>query len=214
MLGDLTRKSTDAKTLAARYLNQTSHLHQSSSPVIVQVNTAIERSVHLGEAVQSVVSNGTQQLQESQNALTAAQMAVERASRVHGNAQKMLEIASNFETESRRAQTSANNSLRTVASARNKAHRIIMNVSVVNESSAHSLSLAKEALRLGIILKNLSVFEKQVWMDLVNVFICNCVVNFALFRRDPPTHRPGDIICSRMVMPYGTLVTALLPRVP
>jgi len=164
VLEDLTRKSTDAKTLAAHYLNQTSDLYQSSASVIVQVSTAIERSVHLGEAVHDVVSNGTQQLQESQTTLTTAQMAVERASRVHGDAQKMLEAASNFETESHRAQTSANNSLRTVASARNNAHRIITNVSAVNESSAHSLSLVMEALRLGIMVKNLSVSEKQVWI--------------------------------------------------
>ena len=164
MLKDLTRKSTDAKTLAAHYRNQTSDLYQSSAPVIVQVHTAIERSAHLGETVQDVVSNGTQQLQESQTALTAAQMAVEKASRVHGHAQKMLEVVSNFESESHRAQVSANNSLRIVASARKNAHRIIMNVSVVNESSAHSLSLATEALRLGIIVKNLSVSERQVWI--------------------------------------------------
>lgn len=164
MLEDLTRKSTDAKTLAAHYLNQTSDLYQSSAPVIVQVNTAIARSVHLGQAVQDVVSNGTQQLQESQTALTTAQMAVGRGSRVHGDAQKMLEVASNFETESHRAQTSANNSLQTVASARNSAHRILTNVSAVNESTAHSLSLATEALRLGIMVKNLSVSERKVWI--------------------------------------------------
>ena len=164
MLEDLTRKSTDAKTLAAHYLNQTSDLYQSSAPVIVQVNTAIARSVHLGQAVQDVVSNGTQQLQESQTALTTAQIAVERGSRVHGDAQKMLEVASNFETESHRAQTSANNSLQTVASARNSAHRILTNVSAVNESTAHSLSLATEALRLGIMVKNLSVSERKVWI--------------------------------------------------
>lgn len=158
------RKSTDAKTLAAHYFNQTSDLHRSSVPVIVQVNTAIERSVHWDEAVQDFVSNGTQQLQESQTALTAAQAAVERANRVHEHAQKMLDVASNFEAESRRAQASANNSLRTVATARNNAHRIITNVSAVNESSAHSLSLATEALRLGIMVKNLSVSEKQVWV--------------------------------------------------
>ena len=152
--------------------------------MIVQVNTAIERSVHLGEAVQSVVSNETQQLQESQNALTAAQMAVERASRVHGDAQKMLEVASNFETESRRVQASANNSLRTVASARNNAHRIIMNVSVVNESSAHSLSLATEALRLGIMVKNLSVSEKQVWIWLM----CLLVIAWPILPYSEKTH--------------------------
>ena len=164
MLEDLKRKSTDATTLAAHYLNQTSDLYQSSAPVIIQVNTAIERSVRLGVALREVISNGTQQLQESQTALNAAQMAVDRASRVEGDAQKMLEVASNFETESHRAQASANNSLRTVASARNDAHQIIMNVSAVNESSAHSLSLATEALRVGIIVKNLSVSEKQVWI--------------------------------------------------
>ena len=162
MLEDLAMKSTDAKNLAAHYLNQTNDLYQSSAPVIVQVNTAVERSVHLREAVQDVVSNGTQQLQVSQTALTTTQMAVERASRVHGDTQNMLEVASNFETESRRAQISANNSLRTVASARNNAHRIITNVSAVNESSTHSLSLATEALRLGIMVKNLSVSQEQV----------------------------------------------------
>lgn len=52
-------------------------------------------------------------------------------------------------------------------------------------------------------------------MDLVNVFICNCVANFALFRRDPLIQETkGGIICSRMMMPYGILVTALLPHVP
>ena len=132
--------------------------------MIVRVNTAIEQSVHLGEAVQDIVSNSTQQLQESQTALSTAQDAVERANRVYQHAQKMLDVARNFEAESHRAQASANNSLLTVASARNYAHRIITNVSAVNESSAHSLSLATEALRLGIMVRNLSFSEKQVWI--------------------------------------------------
>lgn len=158
----MTRKSADAKTLAAHYHNQTSDLYQSNAPVIVQVNTAIDRSIHLGETVQDVVSNATQQLQESKTALTAAQTALERASRVHEHAQKMLKVTSNFQAESHRSQVSANNSLQAVASARNNAHRIIMNVSAVNESSAHSLSLAAEALSLGIMVKNLSVSENRV----------------------------------------------------
>lgn len=158
----MTKKSADAKTLVAYYHNQTSDLYQSSAPVIVQVGTAIDREIHLGETVQDVVSNATQQLQESKTALTAAQTALERASRVHEHAQKMLKVTSNFQAESHRAQVSANNSLQAVASARNNAHRIIMNVSAVNESSAHSLSLATKALSLGIMVKNLSVSEKQV----------------------------------------------------
>ena len=155
-------KSTDARNLAAQYVNQTRGLYQSSAPVIVQVSEAIKRTVLLDEEVQAAVSNGTQILQGSQAALTAAQAAVSKANRVHGHAQLMLNVASNFQAESLRAQTSANKSLLKVDSVQKNSHRIIRNVSAVNDSSANSLFTAQEALRLGILVKNLSVSEKQV----------------------------------------------------
>lgn len=139
--------------------------------MIAQVNAAIERSVLLGEEVEAVVSNGTQLLQGSETALAAAQTAVSKAKRVHEHAQRMLDVASNFHAESHRAQASANKSLLTVATVRSNAHRIIRNVTAVNESSAHSLFTAEEALRLGMTVKNLSVSEKQVSVPQVNVVV-------------------------------------------
>ena len=167
MLQGLKRKTTDARNLAAHYLNQTSELYQSSAAVAGQVNAAIERSVLLGEEVQAVVSNGTQVLQGSQAALTAAQATVSRAKNVHEHAQRMLDVASDFEAEFHQAQASANRSLLTVASVRTNAHRILRNVSAVNDSSANSLITAERALELGSVVKNLSVSEKQVCVLLV-----------------------------------------------
>lgn len=165
------RKITDARNLAAQFLHQAIALYQSSAPVIVQVNAAIERSVLLGEEVQAVVSNGTQLLQGSQTALFCAQAAVTNANQVYEHARKMLEVAKNFQAESHRAQQSANESLLTVATVRNNAHRIMTNVTAVSESSSQSLITATEALHLGMEVKNLSLSEKEVCVLLVNSFV-------------------------------------------
>ena len=133
--------------------------------MIVQVNAVIERSVLLGEEVHAVVSNGTQLLQGSQTALFSAQAAVANANQVYEHARKMLEVSRNFQAESRRAQQSANESLLTVTTVRNNVHRIMTNVSAVNESSSQLLITATEALRLGMAVKNLCFSEMEVCLD-------------------------------------------------
>ena len=130
--------------------------------MIPQVNAVIERTVVLDSEVQAVALNATQAHQDSQAARNAAREAVTRANRVYSHAQRMLNVARNFDTESRRAQLFANKSLLNVASIQNTTHQIIKNVSMVNESTASTLSMATDASRLGNMIQNLSIIEQQV----------------------------------------------------
>ena len=147
-------------TEAIQYFNQFDVLNKSCE--LVQVIAAIERSAVLGLEVQTDLNNGTEVLAGCRATHSAAQAAVSRAKHVKETAQVMRDVMNNFEDKSQQAQALSTAALLKIGSIQNISQSIIMNVSAVNDSLTKSLLVAREAMRLGVVVKHLLITERQV----------------------------------------------------
>ena len=136
-----------------------------------RIDEAIKSSVFQAMEVQIASHNASQIYQRAQVTRSGARSSVSRTYHLNSSAQRMLQVVRNFETESLRAQASTAATLSLIPSLRNITHRIMWEVSIVNESSASVLSTASEAWQLGRSVYNLSVSEKKVRFTLV-FFLC------------------------------------------
>lgn len=164
-------ESDSAREQFSRLRSQVSYLYQSGTAVMGRIDEAIKSSVFQAMEVQIASHNASQIYQRAQVTRTGARSSVSRTYHLNRNAQRMLQVVRNFDTESLRAQASAATTLSLIPSLRNITHRIMREVSIVNESSASVLSTASEAWQLGRSVYNLSVSEKKVRFTLV-FFLC------------------------------------------
>lgn len=171
-------ESDSAREQFSRLRSQVSYLYKSGTAVMGRIDEAIKSSVFQAMEVQIASHNASQIYQRAQVTRTGARSSVSRTYHLNRNAQRMLQVVRNFETESLRAQASAATTLSLIPSLRNITHRIMREVSIVNESSASVLSTASEAWQLGRSVYNLSLSEKKVRFTLVFFFVFSLIMQF------------------------------------